>query len=114
MAKKSIQACISMFLKYLEVERGVSPHTIRAYEKDLKDFCGICSCADDLPDNVGILEIRGYISKLIMNGSSKSTVSRKLACIRSFFSYLYKEGRTKLNPAKLVPSPKTPKLLPNF
>ncbi|MDX9715630.1 MAG: tyrosine recombinase XerC [Dissulfurispiraceae bacterium] len=114
MAKKSILTCISMFLKYLEIERGVSPHTIRAYAKDLNDFCEICSCSDELPDNISMVEIRGYLSSLIMHGSSKSTVSRKLACIRSFFTYLYKEGRIKLNPAKLVPSPKTPRLLPNF
>ncbi|MCE5311810.1 MAG: tyrosine recombinase XerC [Nitrospiraceae bacterium] len=114
MPKNDLASCISKFIQYLEVERGASAHTIRAYEKDLKDFCEVCSCGSDRPDSITQVEIRGYVSGLIMNGSSKSTVSRKLASVRSFFSYLYREGRIKLNPARMVPSPKNPKLLPNF
>jgi site-specific recombinase XerD len=44
----------------------------------------------------------------------KSSISRKLASIRSFFSYLHKEGYVRKNPAKLVSSPKIPKTLPKF
>ncbi|MDZ4383760.1 MAG: site-specific tyrosine recombinase/integron integrase, partial [Thermodesulfovibrionia bacterium] len=44
----------------------------------------------------------------------KSSISRKLATIRSFFKYLHKEGYVKKNPAKLVSSPKIPKSLPRF
>jgi len=114
MPKNDIASCITRFLSYLEVERGVSAHTIRAYEKDLKDFCDVCECSAERPEKITQVEIRGYVSGLILNGSSKSTASRKLACVRSFFSYLYREGRIKLNPARMVPSPKSPKLLPNF
>lgn len=102
---------IEKFLKYLEVERGVSVHTLRAYERDLKEFVRYCPAE---PSGVDMIDIRGFISDRIMNGKKKSTVSRKLATLRSFFNYLYQEGIVTVNQAKLVPIPKTPRHLPNF
>jgi integrase/recombinase XerC len=102
---------IKNFLKYLEVERGVSTHTLRAYEHDLIEFRQYCS-AD--PMQVDMIDIRGFISESIIGGKEKSTVARKLATLRSFFNYLYQEGHIKINQAKLVPTPKLPRQLPNF
>lgn len=102
---------IERFLKYLDVERNVSKHTIRAYEIDLKDFSRFCGSEID---KIDLIDIRGFVSELINKGKSKTTVSRKIATVRSFFRYLYQEGVVKLNPAKLIPSPKTAKKLPNF
>lgn len=102
---------IDKFLKYLELERGASVHTLRAYEQDLNEFDQYCATA---PAQVDMIDIRGFISDRIMSGQEKSTVSRKLATLRSFFNYLYREGHIKINQARLVPTPKTPKHLPNF
>lgn len=102
---------IKKFLLYLEIERGVSPHTLRAYERDLRDFSAHCAARPELVDMV---DIRGFVAEQIMNGKGKSTVARKLATLRSFFTYLYHEGYVNVNYAKLVPTPKAPKRLPNF
>lgn len=102
---------IEKFMRYLGVERGFSAHTLRAYRKDLDEFSSYCKSA---PEAVEIIDIRGFISTLMIGGKAKSTVSRKLAAIRSFLSYLYQEGYVKLNPAKFVPMPKGAKHLPNF
>lgn len=102
---------LSKFMKYMEVERGFSPHTLRAYKKDLEEFLSYCKSP---PESVDVIDIRGYISDLIIRGKAKSTVSRKLAAIRSFLSYLYEEDYIKLNPAKFVPMPKGAKHLPKF
>jgi len=102
---------IKKFLRYLEVERNVSEHTLRAYEKDLMGFAAY-SPVD--PQHVEVVDIRGYISGQIIDGHAKSTVARRLATLRSFFKYLYQEGHVKINHAKLVPSPKAEKHLPNF
>lgn len=111
MADKGLDVYIKKFLKYLEIERNVSPHTLRAYKRDLKDFSEYCHAQ---PEDIDIIDIRGFISEKINSGKSKTTVSRKLATLRSFFSYLYQEGYVKINQAKLVPAPKTSKHLPNF
>jgi len=102
---------IKNFLKYLELERGASAHTLRAYEHDLIEFSNYCA-AD--PPQVDMIDIRGFISERIIGGKGKSTVARKLATLRSFFNYLYQEGHVKINQAKLVPTPKLPRQLPNF
>lgn len=111
MSGESLKTYIKNFLQYLEIERNVSPHTIRAYKKDLKDFSEYFKSDNE---DIDMIDIRGFVSKMITKGKSKTTVSRKLATIRSFFNYLYQEGFVKINPARLVPTPKAPKHLPNF
>jgi integrase/recombinase XerC len=111
MAAEGFGPYIKKFLKYLELERGASEHTLRAYNNDLIEFSQYCS-AD--PARVDMIDIRGFVSDRIMGGKGKSTVARKLATLRSFFNYLYQEGHVKINQAKLVPTPRTPSHLPNF
>ncbi|MEK6581158.1 MAG: tyrosine recombinase XerC [Nitrospirota bacterium] len=99
------------FLRYLEIERGASPHTLRAYEEDLEIFFGHIG-----PEikAIELNDIRGFVAEQINAGHKKTTVGRRLATIRSFLKFLYREGYIKSNPAKLVPTPKLPKTLPNF
>ncbi len=102
---------IEEFLRYLELEKGVSAHTLRAYRKDLTDFIAHVNTE---PEKIDMLDVRGFIAEQIRKGLNKTTVSRRLSSVRSFFKFLYREGYMKSNPAKLVPSPKLPKLLPKF
>ncbi len=111
MPSERMESHIKKFLRYLEVERVVSVHTLRAYERDLADFNDHCKAA---PEEIDMVDIRGFISDQMMGGRSKATVARRLATLRSFFGYLYQEGQVKINYAKLVPSPKAAKHLPNF
>src|SRR4030042_4769209 len=102
---------IERFLKYLEIERSVSIHTLRAYRKDLEDFFKYIKTE---PDKIDMIDVRGFIAEQIKGGLSKTTVSRRLSILRSFFKVLYREGQIKSNPAKLVSNLKIPKLLPHF
>ena len=102
---------IELFIRHLEVERGVSAHTVRAYRKDLDEFSGYVKA---VPDKIDMIDVRGFIAEQIGRGLSKITVSRRLSSIRSFFKFLYREGYIKCNPAKLVSNPRVPKLLPRF
>ncbi len=102
---------IEEFLRYLELEKGVSAHTLRAYRKDLTDFIAHVNTE---PKKIDMLDVRGFIAEQIRKGLNKTTVSRRLSSVRSFFKFLYREGHMKSNPAKLVSSPRLPKLLPKF
>jgi integrase/recombinase XerC len=102
---------IDKFLRYLEIERAVSEHTLRAYRKDLDTFFLKIKAA---PEDIDMIDIRGFIAEQIKSGLSKTTAGRRLATVRSFFKFLYREGYIKANPAKLVSNPKPPKLLPRF
>src|SRR4030043_375458 len=102
---------IDKFLKYLEIERAASAHTLRAYRKDLEEFSKFVNIK---PEDVELADVRGFIAEQIKSGLNKTSVSRRLASIRSFFKFLYREGYKKSNPAKLVSNPKLPNFSPGF
>jgi len=103
---------IAKFLRHLEVERGASQHTLRAYKEDLELFFSQIN-KPDLKD-IDINDVRGFVAEEINAGHKKTTAGRRLAAVRSFLKFLYREGYIKSNPAKLVPTPKLPKILPKF
>lgn len=102
---------IDRFIKYLEVEKGVSLHTLRAYRKDLEVFSDFVNSS---PEGIEPVDIRGFIADQIKSGLSKTSAGRRLAAVRSFFRFLHREGYIKSNPAKVVSTPKRPKVLPKF
>ncbi len=102
---------IDRFKVFLKSEQGVSPHTLRAYTRDLHEFSLFLN---EKPKDIDYLDIRSYIASLHHRKLKKSSISRKLATVRSFFKYLHREGYVKKNPARLVSSPKVPKTLPRF
>jgi len=87
---------IDKFIRYLDIERAVSAHTLRAYRKDLEDFFEYVKTE---PDKIDMMDVRGFIADQIKKGLNKTTVSRRLASIRSFFKFLCREGYIKSNPA---------------
>jgi len=102
---------INTFIRHLEIEKGVSVHTARAYRKDLEEFSAYTKTE---PLKIDMLDVRGFIVDQINKGLSKITISRRLSSIRSFFKFLHREGYMLSNPAKLVSNPKVPQLLPKF
>lgn len=105
------QFYITNFLNYIKLQKGDSPHTLRAYKNDLEEFFNF---AQFEPEKIEPVVIRGFISEQILKGKSKTTVARKLSTLRSFFSYLYSEGFIKINPARVVSSVKTKRAIPKF
>src|SRR3989304_4698807 len=120
------------YLAYLQAERAASPHTLKNYAIDLQQFRAFLRARklarskpvmsgvergdvwerDIDPAEIDSLTIRAFIADLHGRGMSRSTIARKLACLRSFFRYLCREGVLQANPAKLVSTPKLPKRLP--
>ena len=99
------------FLRHLEIERGMSQHTLRAYRKDLETFAAY---AEKEPEDIEMIDVRGFVARQIKDGLSKTTAGRRLAAVRSFLKFLTREGFLKANPAKLVTTPKAEKHLPKF
>ena len=102
---------IEKFIRYLDLERGASCHTLRAYRQDLEE---LTKAVGEDPGSIDVIDLRGFVAAQIQRGLNKTTVSRRLSSLRSFFKFLYREGFVKTNPAKLVPNPKIPKRLPKF
>lgn len=106
----TMQELIAEFLDYLRKNRNVSANTERGYGTDLRHFADFfpAACADTL----GHEDLRRYLASLAELKIRKSSISRKLSAIRSFFSYLHRQGTIKRNPARLLSTPKQDKRLP--
>ncbi|MDD5085635.1 MAG: tyrosine recombinase XerC, partial [Candidatus Omnitrophica bacterium] len=89
-----------------------SGHTIKNYRIDLREFCGFLNGKE--LECIDYLEVRKFLAYLKDKGYSKSTISRKLACLRSFFKFLARENFLKVNPAASISTPKRDKKLPTF
>jgi integrase/recombinase XerC len=107
---------VAKFLEYLRSVRNSSPHTISNYGKDLEQFVVFLTPPGVQTASLGKINhqmIREFVAHLHEAGLEKSSVARKLAALRSYFKYCVREGLLKENPARLVPTPKLPKRIPN-
>ena len=104
---------IEAFLEALRL-RAVSEHTLAAYESDLCDFETFLKSRNAAIESIDHLVIRDFLGQLYERRLEKTSVSRKLACLRTFFKFLVRDGRLKTNPAELISSPRLPKKLPSY
>ncbi len=110
-----MQEVFNKYINYLEVERNVSPYTVRNYTTDLLGFFQFIKDKKiGSLKEVDIHTLRDYISWLMGQGIAKVSIARKLSAIRSFFRYLIREEILMKNPLELASSPKLDKRLPSF
>ncbi len=108
-ARTAVSKAVADFLHHLR-ERNSSPHTIKAYSRDLALFASYAGSRGlKLIDHISV---RGFLSQLYEKGLSKPSVARALAAVRSLYRWLAREGLVEQNPAKLVATPRLPKKLP--
>lgn len=107
-----MQRYIDKFMNYLKVEKNASGHTITNYAIDLRSF-GIFLGEKEI-STVDRLVLRRFLAELRSKKYSKRTIARKLASLRSFFKFLYREGYTKTNPITAIQTPKLDRKLPVF
>lgn len=112
-----MEDAIKAFVMHLQVERNASQETIRNYRSDLHQLAKLLQRTkqDTQPvciDTVTSDDIRTYLHHLDHHGEKASSLARKLACLRSFFRFLVREGHLRKNPTENLRSPKLPKPLP--
>ncbi|HIS83032.1 TPA: tyrosine recombinase XerD [Candidatus Scatenecus faecavium] len=100
------------FKSYIIIEKNFSQHTAKAYYSDVLGFLlwmGEQSCED-----VNFSKVREYLHFIQRFNYKKSTIARKIASIRTFYKFLYRERKVDSNPAMNLISPKRGKTLPKF
>ncbi|MDD5383062.1 MAG: tyrosine recombinase, partial [Candidatus Margulisbacteria bacterium] len=102
-----MQEQIRDFLDFIKIERGYSDNTSASYREDLKQFSKFAK-----GKKVDRELVKAYVEHLYDAGFSVSSTERKLACLKSFFHYLIREGKITANPISDISLPKKAKRLP--
>jgi integrase/recombinase XerC len=105
---------LSKFLDFLKYEKNASPHTISGYRRDLLQFKNYLKNKQLNLEQADNIVIRGFLAVLYEKKVKKSTSSRKLAAIRSFYQFCIQRKWMADNPAKIVATPKQEKTVPSF
>lgn len=100
------------FKSYIIAEKNFSKHTAKAYCSDILSY--LIWLEDTACEEVNFSKIREYIHFIQKFNYKKTTVARKIASLRTFYKYLYRERKVDSNPAMNLNNPKRPKSLPKF
>ena len=100
------------FLESLEVERNLSPNTVRAYRLDIEDFMRWCERNSCDVFTVNHRSFRRYLAELDAARYSRRTINRRLSALRAFYAWMAVNGLVEADPTAVVVSPKQPKSLP--
>ena len=104
------------FLDYLRLERNYSERTIVSYGTDLREFEGYLEKTEAELDftKVHADVVRNWISELMDEGRTATSVNRKLSSLRSFYRFLLRRKEITVNPMLKIVGLKKKKPLPSF
>jgi integrase/recombinase XerC len=107
---------VTEYLAHLEKERDVSPHTVKAYGRDLEAFTEFCdrhygSWGWETVDRLGL---RGFLGEMQRRGLSKRSAARALSAVRSLYRFLQEHHNLSHNIARAARVPKLDKRLPGY
>jgi integrase/recombinase XerC len=107
---------ITEYLTHLEKERDVSPHTVKAYGRDLEAFTEFCDRYYGSWDwkTVDRLGLRGFLGELQRRGLSKRSAARALSAVRSFYRFLQEHHGVPNNITRAAKVPRLDKRLPGY
>jgi integrase/recombinase XerC len=109
---------VQEYLRHLAKERDVSPNTVKAYDRDLREFVaflgGYYGTEGWSWEGVDRLAMRGFLAHLSRRGVGKRTMARTLSGVRSFYRWMHRNEMVESNPARSVGAPKQDKHLPGY
>ena len=104
---------LASFLRELDTQRRLSPHTVAAYRRDLAAFLDFCGREGvDSWAQLDSYHVRRFAAECHRRGSSPRSIARRLSAARTFFGYLLRAGLVTSNPAVHVQAPKASRRLP--
>lgn len=105
------------FLRYLRIERNSSELTLKSYAEDFESFLDFLNDRANgpcPPSDLQVNTLRAYVAYLHECNYARTTIARRMACLRSFFRYCQREGLIDSNPAKALRTPRVGRKLPHF
>ncbi len=107
----SLYSDLDAFITHLTTERGASPHTVEAYNRDILDF--IKFAEDHVSATPERRDFEQYIGFLRSRGKKTRSIVRALSALRSFYNFLLLDGKIAVNPVADMEMPKFKPPIPN-
>ena len=104
---------LKYFFDFLENDKKLSDNTLQSYKRDLKQFRRYIEACEVCYNHVKEEDIKDYIRELQENGKKASSISRCIASIRSFYQFVLKRKKIKVDPTANIQSPKIEKRIPS-
>ena len=112
---KQFENTLIQFIRYVQLERNFSVHTVREYETDLVEFFAFLEAEGVFSlEEVEYIHARLYVTKLYDEKKARTSISRKISSIRSFFKFANREFQLDDSPFRSLYHPKKEERLPNF
>ena len=113
MSDTSLTPAVTRFLRYLGVERQLSPITLLNYQRQLDAVIEMAS-AMGLQNwqQCDAAMVRSFATRSRRKGLGAASLALRLSALRSFFDWMVSQGELPANPAKGVAAPKAPRHLP--
>ena len=104
---------LKLFFEFLENDKKLSNNTLQSYKRDLKQFKRYIEACEINYNHVKEEDIKDYIKELQEEGKKASSISRCIASIRSFYQFVLKRKKIKVDPTANIQSPKIEKRVPS-
>ena len=101
------------FFDFLENDKKLSDNTLQSYKRDLKQFKNYLEACEIHYNKVKEDDIKDYIKEMQESGKKASSISRGIASIRSFYQFVLKNKKVKVDPTENIQSPKIEKRIPS-
>lgn len=105
-------AVIDSYLQHLELECGLSPNSLAAYRRDIREFWSIFKLKDNL--NIKSKTVNDYLFKLNGLNRKPGTIARKISSLRNFYKYLLANSLVAENPFEYARVPKIMRYHPDY
>ena len=110
--KMTMQDNLEDYLRYAQVERGLSNNTVASYRQDLNEYFNFLETDHQKTWEVEALEVDAFLAHLRDQGKATSSISRMLSSLRKFYQWLLRQDIIERDPLVKIDSPKKEKRLP--
>lgn len=110
---ESITREAAAFLNFCRVEKGLAANSLEAYSRDLHKYINFCklNSMDNIADPESVLR---YLDHLFRSGMGSRSISRHLATLRNFYTFMQREGKVQTDPTEHIRTPKQWQSIPKF